>query len=273
MTKEIVAPGEPVIENESTDNDGRKWWLPEWWFVVVIISALALMLAGAIVISERHSKPAGERLPQVAVVTPAGASAQSDELRATQVTNGKRIMAAGMRMAMGRKAIVAALATSMRQTSLLNMASEQVAESKSYRCDYTWSNPGVGLFGQRRADLWVQMNPTLAARSYFQDLRRVDDWRLMTAVQIANQMRPSAGYEAFIGAAEQFYLGHVDEVGSAVDAEARDPLPESSPARIPDGESPSAPSVKLPERDTPNAKQPAYRDGGSAVQPAGTGRP
>lgn len=228
---------------------------PTWrsWQVAVAICLLALLtgavgyLAHDTVDSWEHKTPAA---PGVAMVTPSGQSVSADQLKAAQETNGKRIMAAGMRMGMGRKAIVSALVTAMHRTTLLNMASQSVVQTRQYRYDYSWNRPDVGLFGESRRDLWVQMNPSLAAEAFFVELRGVEDWRLMTVPQIARYMQPDSGYESTVDAAEDFYDQNADEVADAVRAERHGPLPlTSGRTRMPDddigAESPDLPGKQI----------------------------
>lgn len=213
---------------------------PTWrsWQVAVAICLLAL-LTGAVgylvhdtVDSWEHKTPAAAG---VAMVTPSGQSVSADQLKAAQETNGKRIIAAGLRAGMGRKAIVAGLVTSMHQTSMLNMAPPSVAQTRRYRFDCAWDRPGVGLFGSSRRDLWVQMNPSLAAEAFFRELRGVDDWRLMTVQQIAQYMEPAGGYESVVDAAEDFYVQNVEEVADAVAADRPTPMPSTrTSSRMPD---------------------------------------
>lgn len=192
--------------------------------LVVMVAAVGYLMHDTVAAWEHKTSP---RSP-VTVVPSSGQAVQADLLKATQDTNGKRIMAAGMRMNMGRKAIVAALVTAMHRTTLLNMASQSVAQTRQYRYDYSWNRPDVGLFGESRRDLWVQMNPSLAAEAFFVELRGVVDWRLMTVPQIAQYMQPDSGYESNVDAAEDFYVQNVDEVADAVQADRRERPPSAS---------------------------------------------
>ncbi|TEA09154.1 hypothetical protein [Mycobacteroides salmoniphilum] len=223
-------PAEPVTDSR---HRRRVWTAFALLFLVALAYPAGYLMRGTVDSWERKPGDA-EGVSSIANVTPGREAASFDEVKAIQSTNGKRIIAAGLRMHMGRKAIVAALATSIHQTSMLNMAPSGLIQSRKYRYDYTWNRPGVGLFGQPRRDLWVQMNPTLASEAFFREIRAADDWRLMTVAQIAQYLQPSGSYEPVVGAAEDFYAQNVDEVADAVADERFDPLPESAPTRLPD---------------------------------------
>lgn len=249
MVEEQRGHGEPVAEGPIEPEADAGQPGSQGWLKVAAVCLLVVMIAGVgylmhDTVAAWEQKPAP--MPPVAYVPSSGQVVQADQLKATQDTNGKRIMAAGMRMGMGRKAIVAALVTSMHRTSMLNMATQTVVQTRQYRYDYTWNRPGVGLFGETRRDLWVQMNPSLAAEAFFRELRGVEDWRLMTVPQIAQYMQPDSGYESTVDAAEDFYVQNAEEVDDAVHADQRDPLPLTSGRTRTPSDDPFGSDAKMP---------------------------
>lgn len=267
----VPASGGPAEQEADDRSPASQGWLKvvAVCLLVVIVAAAGYLMRDTVAAWEQKAPP----MAPVAVVPSSGQAVQADQLKATQDTNGKRIIAAGMRMNMGRKAIVAALVTAMHRTTLLNMASQSVAQSRQYRYDYSWNRPDVGLFGESRRDLWVQMNPSLAAEAFFVELRGVVDWRLMTVPQIAQYIVPDSGYESNVDAAEDFFGQNVDEVADAVQAEHRERPPSTSgrtraPVDDPFGSGAVSPDPSNTLEDGPRAPDDMFGSDAKSLYPS-----
>lgn len=154
-------------------------------------------------------------------------------LTARQVANGKIIIAEGLRTRTHRSGIVAALAVSMRQTEMRNLANTAVPASMALPHDeISRVRHELGIFGRPHPDGSVQtrMDPARAARSFFADMRFPSDGTQWTPEDLADRMTPARDAQpigvsvehcrssAFVGFTGEFYERYVDEVANEMAA-------------------------------------------------------
>lgn len=154
-------------------------------------------------------------------------------LTARQVANGKTIIAEGLRTRTHRSGIVAALAVSMRQTEMRNLANTAVPASMALPHDeISRVRHELGIFGRPHPDGSVQtrMDPARAARSFFADMRFPSDGTQWTPEDLADRMTPARDAQpigvsvehclssAFVGFTGEFYERYVDEVANEMAA-------------------------------------------------------
>lgn len=148
-------------------------------------------------------------------------------LTARQVANGKIIIAEGLRTRTHRSGIVAALAVSMRQTEMRNLANAAVPASVALPHDeISRVRHELGIFGQTPSDgpVNTRMTPARAARSFFADMRFPSDGTQWTSEDLADRMTPARDIQpigapvehcpssAFVVFTGEFYERYVDEV-------------------------------------------------------------
>ncbi|SIM02911.1 cell wall-associated hydrolase, invasion-associated protein [Mycobacteroides abscessus subsp. abscessus] len=166
-------------------------------------------------------------------------------MTARQVANGKTIIAEGLRTRTHRSGIVAALAVSMRQTEMRNLANPAVPASEALPNDgITQVRHELGIFGRTPSDGPVQtrMNPARAARSFFTDMRFPSDGTQWTPEDLADRMTPARDSQpigvpvehcpssAFVVFTGEFYERYVDDVTNEM---ATGQHPDDNPDAMP----------------------------------------
>ncbi|SKO34208.1 cell wall-associated hydrolase, invasion-associated protein [Mycobacteroides abscessus subsp. abscessus] len=171
------------------------------WFALVASVVVALVLGAAAVTVIQHQGREAAVVSQPPTYVPASApqaAANRPVYSDDQITNGKRIIAAGIRAHAPTQGIVAALAASMSKSQLKNLAS--MSNPKSMTLPHDGANGDgdtLGVFGQGPSTdefsgqgpfadgVAARMNPTTAAARFYREMKRLDDWRLMTPAQLA----------------------------------------------------------------------------------------
>ncbi len=166
-------------------------------------------------------------------------------LTASQAANGKTIIAEGLRTRTDRSGIIAALAVSMRQTEMRNLANSAVPASVALPNDgITRVRHELGIFGRTPSEgpVRTRMTPARAARSFFADMRFPGDGTQWTPEDLADRMTPhrepqpigvSVGHcpaSAFVAFSVEFYERHVDEVTNEM---ATDQYPDDNAETMP----------------------------------------
>ena len=118
-------------------------------------------------------------------------------LNQAQMNNAKRIVEAGQAMGLPKRAFVIAIATSMQECNLYNLASTRLPESYSYPNEGSGSDhDSVGLFQQRPSSGWGTvaqiMDPTYAATAFYRVLVTVPGWDSMALTYAAQRVQVSA---------------------------------------------------------------------------------
>jgi hypothetical protein len=113
------------------------------------------------------------------------------------------------------KAAVIAVATSMQETNLYNLANTGLPESENIPNDGTgYDHDSVGLFQQRPASGWGTvdelMDPATSARKFLTALEQVPGWESMPVTVAAQTVQGSAFPDA--------YAKHQDKAETVVDA-------------------------------------------------------
>ncbi|CPR73205.1 hypothetical protein [Mycobacteroides abscessus] len=154
-------------------------------------------------------------------------------LTARQVANGKTIIAEGLRTRTHRSGIIAALAVSMRQTEMRNLANAAVPASVALPHDeISRVRHELGIFGQTPSDgpVNIRMTPARTARSFFADMRFPSDGTQWTPEDLADRMTPARDAQpigvsvehcpssAFVVFTGEFYERYVDEVANEMAA-------------------------------------------------------
>ncbi|WP_234802922.1 hypothetical protein [Mycobacteroides abscessus] len=147
------------------------------------------------------------------------------------MATGKIIIAEGLRTRTYRSGIIAALAVSMRQTAMRNLANTAVPASEALPHDgVTEVRHELGIFGRTSSDgpVAVRMAPAREARSFYVDMRFPGDGIQWTPEALADRMTPErqmppvgASVErcpsrAFVVLATEFYERYVDGVTNAM---------------------------------------------------------
>jgi hypothetical protein len=119
------------------------------------------------------------------------------DLNQTQMNNAKAIVDAGAAMGLPKRAYVIAVATSLQESQLYNLASTRIPESYNYNAEGSGSDhDSVGLFQQRPSSGWGRvpdlMNPTYAAQAFYTALVRVPGWENMALTAAAQRVQVSA---------------------------------------------------------------------------------
>jgi hypothetical protein len=120
----------------------------------------------------------------------------------TQMNNAKRIVQAGQAMGLPKRAFVIAVATSMQECNLYNLASTVLPESYNYPNEGSGSDhDSVGLFQQRPSSGWGSvaqiMDPGYAATAFYRVLVTVPGWDGMALTYAAQRVQVSAYPEAY----------------------------------------------------------------------------
>lgn len=243
-------PVEAVVDGETKQ---RRLWdsIPK---KVIAALAIALMpLVSVLLVWMEHERAGIERQQptpgqlEIPFATPAtiskieitpcvprvSAPELVSSLTARQVANGKIIIAEGLRTRTHRSGIVAALAVSMRQTEMRNLANTAVQASMALPHDeISRVRHELGIFGRPHPDGSVQtrMDPARAARSFFADMRFPSDGTQWTPEDLADRMTPARDAQpigvsvehcpssAFVRFTGEFYERYVDEVANAMAA-------------------------------------------------------
>ena len=136
-------------------------------------------------------------------------------LDATQMKHAKTIVDTANQMNLPTKAAVIAVATSMQETNLYNLANTGLPESENMPNDGTgYDHDSVGLFQQRPASGWGSVNelmdPATSARKFLTALQQVHGWENMPITVAAQTVQGSAFPDA--------YAQHQDKAETVVDA-------------------------------------------------------
>ncbi|GHJ48459.1 hypothetical protein Cs7R123_58010 [Catellatospora sp. TT07R-123] len=132
-----------------------------------------------------------------------------------QMDNAAAIVKKALDMGLPRRAMVIAVATSMQESALYNLASYAVPESLDYPHQGTGADhDSVGLFQQRASGSWgtVQqiMNPSYSAGAFYAVLVTVDGWQNLPLTVAAQSVQISAFPDA--------YAKHEDNATTVVNA-------------------------------------------------------
>jgi hypothetical protein len=136
-------------------------------------------------------------------------------LDSTQMKHAKTIVDTAHQMGLPERAAVIAVATSMQETNLYNLANTGLPESENIPNDGTgYDHDSVGLFQQRPASGWGPvdqlMDPATSAKKFLQALQQVDGWESMPITVAAQTVQGSAFPDA--------YAQHQDKAETVVDA-------------------------------------------------------
>jgi hypothetical protein len=123
-------------------------------------------------------------------------------LSQTQMDNAKTIVSVGEQMHLSKRAAVVAVATSMQETNLRNLANTGVPSSLNEANDGVgYDHDSVGLFQQRPASGWGSpdelMDPETSARKFYQALEDVPGWEDMPVTVAAQTVQGSAFPDAY----------------------------------------------------------------------------
>jgi len=118
-------------------------------------------------------------------------------LNQAQMINAKKIVDAGKALGLPKRAFVIAIATSMQECNLRNLASTRLPESFNYPNEGSGSDhDSVGLFQQRPSTGWGTiaqiMDPTYAASAFYKRLITVPGWDTMALTYAAQRVQVSA---------------------------------------------------------------------------------
>jgi hypothetical protein len=118
-------------------------------------------------------------------------------LSQAQMNNAKRIVEAGHAMGLPKRAFVIAVATSMQECNLYNLASTRLPESYNYPNEGSGSDhDSGGLFQQRPSTGWGTvaqiMDPAYAATAFYRVLITVPGWDTMALTYAAQRVQVSA---------------------------------------------------------------------------------
>jgi hypothetical protein len=157
---------------------------------------------------EKATKPTTSRAQTRAAAPVAG-------LDQTQMNHAKTIVDTVEQMKLPKKAAVVAVATSMQETNLRNLANTGLPESENIPNDGTgYDHDSVGLFQQRPASGWGSvdelMDPDTSARKFLTALEEVPGWENMPVTVAAQTVQGSAFPDA--------YAKHQDTAETVVDA-------------------------------------------------------
>lgn len=135
-----------------------------------------------------------------------------------QMDRAAAIVKAGQDMDLPEKAYVVAIATSMQESNLRNLASTVYADSFEVPHDgYGSDHDSVGLFQQRPSMGWGTveqiMDPEYSAKAFFEKLKEVPGWEDMPITKAAQTVQVSAFPDA--------YAKHVPVAEQIVDALTR----------------------------------------------------
>jgi len=119
-----------------------------------------------------------------------------------QMNNAKRIVDAGKAMGLPKRAYVIAVATSIQECNLYNLASTRLPESYDYPNEGEGSDhDSIGLSQQRPSSGWGSiasiMDPTYAATAFYKVLVTVPGWDGMALSNAAQRVQVSAFPSAY----------------------------------------------------------------------------
>jgi hypothetical protein len=118
-------------------------------------------------------------------------------LTQTQMNHAKTIVQVGKQLKLPERAYVIAVATSMQETKLYNLANAWLPSSLQIANDGTgYDHDSVGLFQQRPASGWGSvpelMDPATSARKFYQALMQVPGWDKLPVTVAAQLVQGSA---------------------------------------------------------------------------------
>jgi hypothetical protein len=139
---------------------------------------------------------------QAAAARAAAVPAPVAGLDQTQMNNAKRIVQAGQAMGLPKRAYVIAVATSMQECNLFNLASTVLPDSYNYPNEGSGSDhDSVGLFQQRPSSGWGAvsqiMDPGYAATAFYRVLVTVPGWDSLPLTAAAQRVQVSAYPDAY----------------------------------------------------------------------------
>jgi hypothetical protein len=131
-----------------------------------------------------------------------GGTGTAAGLSRSQMDNAETIVRVGREMKLPKRAYVVAVATSMQETNLRNLANTGLPESQRLPNDGTgFDHDSVGLFQQRPASGWGSvdqlMDPDTSARKFYQALENVPGWQDMPVTVAAQSVQGSAFPDAY----------------------------------------------------------------------------
>ncbi|WP_373315404.1 hypothetical protein [Asanoa ishikariensis] len=134
--------------------------------------------------------------PKPTVVAPVAGLTQA------QMNNAATIVKTGVSMGIPQRGLIVAIATSMQESRLLNLANTGLPESLNFPNEGTgYDHDSVGLFQQRTSTGWgtVQelMTPSISASKFFAALEQVYGWQNMSIAGAAQAVQVSAFPDAY----------------------------------------------------------------------------
>ncbi|MEV4617517.1 hypothetical protein AB0J74_02225 [Asanoa sp. NPDC049573] len=134
--------------------------------------------------------------PKPTVVAPVAGLTQA------QMNNAATIVKTGVSMGIPQRGLIVAIATSMQESNLLNLANTGLPESLNYPNEGTgYDHDSVGLFQQRTSSGWgtVQelMTPAISAQKFFSALEQIIGWQNMSIAGAAQAVQVSAFPDAY----------------------------------------------------------------------------
>lgn len=135
-------------------------------------------------------------------VEAADSSGQAATFNDSQLSHAAVIIQAGNAAGVGREGQMAALMTALQESTLRNLANPAVAESMSVPHDGEGSDhDSVGLFQQRPSMGWGTvkelMDPSTSASRFYERLKTVEGWQMMSPGQAAQKVQASATPDAY----------------------------------------------------------------------------
>jgi hypothetical protein len=142
--------------------------------------------------SKTRSKAATQPRAELPAIPPPAAG-----LTQTQMNHAKTIVVVGKQLQLPERAYVIAVATSMQETNLYNLANAWLPSSLQIANDGTgYDHDSVGLFQQRPASGWGSvdelMDPATSARKFYQALVRIPGWDRLPVTVAAQSVQGSA---------------------------------------------------------------------------------
>ncbi len=134
--------------------------------------------------------------PKPTVVAPVAGLTQA------QMNNAATIVKTGVSMGIPQRGLIVAIATSMQESRLLNLANTGLPESLNYANEGTgYDHDSVGLFQQRTSTGWGTvkelMTPSISASKFFAALQQVYGWQNMSVAGAAQAVQVSAFPDAY----------------------------------------------------------------------------
>ncbi|WP_229398069.1 peptidase M23 [Micromonospora okii] len=136
-------------------------------------------------------------------------------LTRAQMANAKVIVRTGQKMGFPRRGLVIAVATSMQESNLYNVASGVLPESQEHpHQGIGWDHDSVGLFQQRASSGWGEvgqlMDPEFATRQFLRALAEIPGWEELPLTVAAQSVQ--------ISAYPDLYAQHESRAARVVDA-------------------------------------------------------